>query len=236
MYAEHAELYDLIYHMKDYAAEAEVVRGALAGLGIGPGSRLLDAACGTGSHLVHLAEDFVVSGFDRQEAMLEIARGKVPTATLWQADLRDFQVDEPVDAAICLFSAIGYLLDEASLSASARRFAAAVRPGGVVLIEPWVAPEDYVVGRPHLQVGPDDPDLRIARATVADQRGDHSIMDMHWLVARKGRPVLHFVDRHQVWLCPREVMRRVFAEAGFDADFVDASFTRGRTLLVARRR
>jgi daunosaminyl-N,N-dimethyltransferase/N-dimethyltransferase len=235
MYQALAEHYDRIYHNKPYAAEAEVVAGVLAGLGIPDGSRLLDAACGTGSHLQQLADRYQVSGFDLHPAMLEIARRKVPAAELWVGDLREFQVPEPFDAAVCLFSAIGYLLTREDLAACARCFAAAVRPGGVVLIEPWLTVADWKDGAPHLQTGPPDPDVLVARATVSQREGEFSIMPMNWMIARRNGPVEVVVDVHRMWLCPHETLLMTFREAGFDANLASAGFSPGRPLLVAKR-
>ena len=43
--------------------------------------------------------------------------------------------------------------------------------GGVLVIEPWITPEDWRVGEPHLQTY-DSPDLKLARANVARREGD----------------------------------------------------------------
>lgn len=236
MYTDHAHLYDRIYHWKNYAKEAEVVLGVLDRFGIPRRSRVLDAACGTGAHLVHLAEHYRVLGFDQAAPMIEEARAKLPDAELWTADLVDFTVDEPVDAAVCLFSAIGYLLDEPSLRASAAAFAAAVRPGGVLLVEPWLPPEQFHAGRPHLQLGDDDPDLKIVRASVSRVEGDVAVMDMHWMIARRDQGVQYFVDTHRLWLCPHDLLREIFEDAGFEAHLSTEGFMKDRGMLVGRRR
>ena len=67
---------------------------------------VLDAACGTGSHLVHLRAWYDVSGFDVSPQMLDIARTKLPQTRLWVSDLDDFSIDAPVDVVACLFGSI----------------------------------------------------------------------------------------------------------------------------------
>jgi SAM-dependent methyltransferase len=234
-YTGFAPLYDAIYHWKDYRAEAARLRSILHEGGVADGADVVEAACGTGTHLSLLSEHFRVGGFDLHEEMLAVARGKAPTATLWQADMTRFRVERPQDALLCLFSSIGYLRDRPALSAAAACFAEALRPGGLLVVEPWFTPDRWTVGRPSLQTF-SSPDLHIARASVGDRDGDTAIMDMHWLVARSGHPVEHRVDRHEMWLCPRDVMLSVFDEVGFDARFEPDGLMKDRGLVLGRRR
>jgi SAM-dependent methyltransferase len=230
-YKSLAGLYDALYHWKDYAREAEALGGLLVSRGIEPGARIVEAACGTGSHLVHLRGHFQVCGFDLNAEMLALAKAKVPDVPLWVADMADFTVDEPCDALLCLFSSIGYLRTRPALEAAAHCFARAVRPGGVVLVEPWFTGEAWDVGRPTLH---ETPDRKIARATVADRDGEIAVMDMHWLIAERGQPVRHVVDRHEMWLCPHEVLQASFESAGFAVSWSDD--LGDRRLLVGVRR
>src|SRR5262245_28909288 len=110
IYSDRAALYDAVYAFKDYAAEVDRIGSCLADLGVGPGARLLEGACGTGNHLIRLNHTHRVDGFDRSPEMVAVAQRKAPEARLWVADLVDFAVDTPYDGFLCLFSSIGYLL------------------------------------------------------------------------------------------------------------------------------
>lgn len=236
IYSDRAELYDLVYHWKDYRAESEALHALLAREGVPDGARLLEAACGTGTHLDLLARWYRVTGFDVSEGMLAVARRKFPKLPLFRADLRDFEVEEPHDVATCLFSSIGYLLDEAGLRAAAERLALAVRPGGVLVVEPWFGPDNWDVGRPTLQTA-ETADVKVARACVASRDGDLAVMDMEYVVARRGAPAAeHFRERHVMWLCPRDLLGRAFADAGFDVRFEPDGLMPERGLLLGRRR
>lgn len=196
LYSDRAELCDAIYAFKDYAAEAARLAAILESLHVGPGSRLLEGACGTGNHLVHLRRTYSVDGFDRSPEMVAVARDKAPDARLWAADLRDFAVASPYDGFLCLFSSIGYLLDEAALRACAEACARAVRPGGALIVEPWLTADRWDTGR----------------------------------------PTLHFVEVHRLWLAPSEVLLRVFGDAGFAVTLDEDGLGTGRGLLVGTRR
>jgi daunosaminyl-N,N-dimethyltransferase/N-dimethyltransferase len=234
MYGDRAELYDVLYSFKDYAAEAAQIQHRLHDLGVVPGARVLEAACGTGEHLRHLAQTYAVDGFDLADGMLRVARSKLPGAHLFQADMAELTVAEPYDAVLCLFSSIGYVFPQDRLEQTALRFFSAMRPGGVALVEPWLRPEDFVPGRPTIQTGSAD-GLEVCRAVVGRLKGELSVFDFHWLIARRNATsVEHIVERHQLWLCPHDVLHRSFEGAGFECDFDDKGLT-GRGLLIARR-
>lgn len=249
LYSERADLYDVVYQWKDYAAEAARVVSLLGAYGVGPGARVLEAACGTGGHLVHLARSFQVAGFDRSEDMLGVARGKLPAVPLWQADMvtvRPGDVDGPYDAVCSLFSSIGYVWPEARLRQALHSLAGLLRPGGVLVLEPWLDPGSYRPGRPSLQTAalPDldaDPaDLYVARGGVAGLRVedglDISVMDLHYLVIPRGGQVEHFQERHELWLCPRAVMIAAAEAAGLQVTWLEQGLMTGRGLLVGVRR
>ena len=97
LYAERARLYDLIYHWKDYASEAERVRSILLDEGIPDGSRVVEAACGTGQYLGPLSRWYEVEGYDLHPAMVREAVGKGLRASV--ADMREHRFQ--ADAILC---------------------------------------------------------------------------------------------------------------------------------------
>src|SRR5215470_2925065 len=122
-YVAAARAYDLFYKEKDYRAEASAVV-ALAEQ-YAPGARsLLDVACGTGLHLTHLAAHYpIVAGVDVSEEMLVEARAAAPDVPFEPGDMRTFDLGKQFDVVTCLFSAIGYMTEEADLRAAVANMA-----------------------------------------------------------------------------------------------------------------
>lgn len=234
LYAGRARLYDLMYREKDYVAGAEKLRGLLRAEGIEDGSRVVEAACGTGSYLVPLSQWFEVEGYDLEEGMLDIAREKLPDVPLFRADMCDHILHPPADALVCPFSSIGYAHPTERLHAALRCFAASVRPGGIVIVEPWITPEGTISGMPHLDTWEDD-DLKLARAVVTRVEGKLSVLDMHWLVARRNEEVTHFVDRHELMLSTVEEMTAAFTAARLEVRHVIGDEASDRGTYVARK-
>jgi ubiquinone/menaquinone biosynthesis C-methylase UbiE len=104
-----------------------------------PGGDLLDVPCGFARHTVPLARaGFRVVGVDRSEVLLGEARrraGGERWPKLVRADYRELPfADESFDAALNLYTSLGYLGDEgdAQVLGEIRRV---LRPGGRLVVE-----------------------------------------------------------------------------------------------------
>jgi ubiquinone/menaquinone biosynthesis C-methylase UbiE len=119
------------------AREEPIVRQLLAG--IAPGVAL-DAACGTGRHALALSElGHRVIGVDATEAMLAVARQKVPGADFRTGRLEALPVDGvSVDVVTCALA----LTHVDELAPVISEFARVLRPGGRAVlsdIHPFMA-------------------------------------------------------------------------------------------------
>lgn len=214
MFTKSAAFYDAIYQWKDYPAETKRVVGYVRQYKRSGGSALLDAACGTGQHLQYLQEQFQVEGFDLDPNLLGIARQRLPDVPLHSADMIDFDLGKQYDVITCLFSAIGYVKTEDKLNRALARMAQHLTPGGVALIEPWFAPEQFITGRVHASFA-DHPDLKIARINVSRVEDGVSFLDFHYLV---GTPegIEHFTESHELGLFTDAQYRAAFTAAGLE--------------------
>ncbi|MBM3313361.1 class I SAM-dependent methyltransferase [candidate division WOR-3 bacterium] len=99
---------------------------------------MLDLACGTGIPTILLARrGYQLTGVDRSPemlAVLESKRGDLPIATV-RADMREFRTPEPLDAAICLYDSVNYLLTEDDLVRCFRCVRSALAPGGLFVFD-----------------------------------------------------------------------------------------------------
>jgi ubiquinone/menaquinone biosynthesis C-methylase UbiE len=121
---------------KDDAAAAAQARAAAALARCPPGGALLDVACGFGRHAIPLATDgFAVTGVDRSEPLLAEARRRDAGPAWVTADYRELPfADASFDAAINLYTSIGYLGDEEDTKVLAE-VARVLRPGARLVIE-----------------------------------------------------------------------------------------------------
>ena len=105
---------------------------------------VLDIACGTGPHLVRLAErGYRMSGLDLSRRNIEFLGERLAAkrlaGDLVVGDMTDFRLAQPVDAAICMQDSQGHLLTNAQLLAHLRSVARNLRRGGVYVFDRYMA-------------------------------------------------------------------------------------------------
>jgi pyrroloquinoline quinone (PQQ) biosynthesis protein C/SAM-dependent methyltransferase len=129
-----ADIYDGIYERDDSAAqEAAFVLDRLAGV---ESPSVLDLFAGTGSLARLLANsDVRVTGIDSSEALLAVARRKVPEGRFLQGDIRWLRFDEQFDAVLCTNGALHYIEEPQDIVRVLRLANDCLRPGGVLIAE-----------------------------------------------------------------------------------------------------
>jgi len=135
--ADYIRLWGATEYARDIEQQAEALWELL---GLRQGSRLLDAPCGYGRLSVPMARrGAVVVGADQSAAMLaqaERERGDISVEQLryLQHDLRTPLAEGGFDAAMNIFTSIGYGSEEDDVSIF-RTLGEALRPGGRVVVE-----------------------------------------------------------------------------------------------------
>jgi SAM-dependent methyltransferase len=109
-----------------------------------PVRRVLDIACGTGPHLVRLAErGYRMVGLDLSHKNIEFLGQRLAdkghTGELVVGDMTDFRLRAPVDAAICMQDSQGHLLTNEQLLAHLRAVARNLRRGGLYVFDRYMA-------------------------------------------------------------------------------------------------
>jgi SAM-dependent methyltransferase len=235
VYEKSARIYDLLYvgiGLKDYQAEtAELDR--LIKEACPTARTLLDVACGTGAHLAELSRRYEVEGADLSPAMLAVARERLPGVPLHQADMRTLDLGRRFDAVICLFSSIGYVTDPSAMRSTVARLAAHVAPGGVLILDGWVRPDEWRESfRPEPDIAHDE-GMLVVRLAHARREGNVTAMDMHHLV-QTAEGIEYFVERHRLALTPTADYVSAVESAGLAARVIP-DYMPGRDRIVGVR-
>jgi SAM-dependent methyltransferase len=109
--------------------------------------RLLEPACGTGRLIAELAaRGYPMTGIDLSAPCLKYLERRLARrnlrATIRQADMADFRLDKPVDAAFCTFNSFRHLLTEQSARGHLQCMADNLRPGGIYILGLHLLPLD----------------------------------------------------------------------------------------------
>lgn len=221
LYNKLARYYDLIYSTKNYKGESEYQIGLIRKYQKLKGNDLLEVACGTGRYLEFYETEFTCTGVDLNSEMLKLAKKRVKNSKLLTADMLSLKLKKQFDVVTCLFSSIGYVHGYRNLEKVIQNFADHLKPGGVVLISPWLRKEQYMVGSPHLEVY-DSPDLKIARASASFfKKPNISVKKFHWMVAEKNKEVVHIDnDVHELAMYSEKEFLAAFKKAGLKGEFV----------------
>jgi ubiquinone/menaquinone biosynthesis C-methylase UbiE len=231
MYNRSAVIYDAIYRSqgKDYAPEANKICELIERYKKTEGISLLDLGCGTGTHIVYLQEKFIMEGLDNSEEMLRIARKKFPNLRFYLASMIDFDTGQFYDAIICLFSAIGYVETFPHLKQTLKTMVRHLKPGGVVIIEPWFEPGILDTSKVHA-VFVDEPGVKIARMNINRVEENISFLDFHYLVAT-AKGIEYFSETPSLGIFTDDEYQQAFRNAALEV-FHDLEGLDGRGLYI----
>ena len=143
---DYPRYYDLAFR-SETRREADFIEAACRKYCPFTARRLLEPACGTGRLVAELAaRGYRLTGFDLNRPSLEFLRRRLARrklrADVLEADMTDFRLSKPVDAAFCTVNTFRHLLSEQAARSHLECVAAALRPGGLYILGLHLLPPD----------------------------------------------------------------------------------------------
>ncbi|GAA4097997.1 MULTISPECIES: class I SAM-dependent methyltransferase [Streptomyces] len=231
---ELADVYETIYRSrgKDWGQEARDVARLIAERRPGADS-LLDVACGTGAHLSVFSTLFeVAEGLEIAEPMRRLAEQRLPDVTVHAGDMRDFALGRSYSAVSCMFCAIGYLETVADMRAAIGSMAGHLEPGGVLVVEPWWFPENFIEGYVAGDLAREE-HRTIARISHTTRKGRATRMEVRFTVG-DAAGIKEFTEIDVLTLFTKDEYVSAFTDAGCSVEFL-ADGPTGRGLFVGVR-
>ncbi|OZM71885.1 SAM-dependent methyltransferase [Amycolatopsis antarctica] len=218
---DHAELYDLVFRGrgKDFGAEAEDIASMITARR--PGARtLVDLACGTGAHLERFADLFDhVEGVEIAPAMRAVAQRRLPSVPVRPGDMRDFDLGRTFDALVCIGNAVACMGSSTDLDLAVSRMAAHVEPGGVLVVEPWWFPHNFIDGYVGGHMLKEDGRV-VSRITRSVRQGLTTRMEIKFVVAEAGG-ITEFTDVLVTSLFTPDEYVAAFEQADCTVEFIE---------------
>jgi len=161
--------------------------------------------------------------------MRDRTRRRLPKVTVHDGDMRGFDLGRRFDAVTCLFTVIAYAGTVEEMRAAVRSMAAHLVPGGVLVVEPWWFPEQFIEG----YVGGDlvrTDGLTIARVSHSTRHGRATHLKVRWVVG-DATGIHDFTLTEIMSLFTREEYMAAFTDAGCSVDYQEGWLT-GRGLFM----
>jgi SAM-dependent methyltransferase len=143
---DYPQYYDIAYQT-DTRREADFIEAACRKYCPFEVRRFLEPACGTGRLITELAaRGYQVAGFDISQPALSYLRRRLARRRLhaktFEADMSNFRLGRPVDAAYCTVNTFRLLLTEQAARAHLQCIADSIRPGGIYVLGLHLLPSD----------------------------------------------------------------------------------------------
>lgn len=143
---DYPQYYDLAFR-SETRAEVEFIEAACRKYCPFRVRRMLEPGCGGGRLIVALAgRGYDMIGFDLNQPSLEYLRRRMKRRTLraevFRADMAEFRLTQPVDAAINTWDTFRHLTSERAARRHLECVAASLRPGGIYILGLHLLPLD----------------------------------------------------------------------------------------------
>lgn len=222
IFGRYSDLYDTFYAEKDYEAECGFLEAIFSDSTKRPVRTIVDLGCGTGGHAIPLAlRGFEVTGVDMSQCMLEKARLKACSAgvaiSLHMGDITRLNIGRSFDAAIAMFTVIGYQTTNEALRATFDAVRRHLEPGGLFVFDCWYGPAVLALGATARCKVIEVFGERIVRyATPTLNVLDHTVRVDYKIVRSRERQILdEFDESHLVrFMFPQEI-RALLGDGGF---------------------
>ncbi len=214
-------------------------------LELGKGSKLLDAACGYGRHMIPLLRQGIdVTGCDLSSFMIEEAKRRLDegnsderevSASFVNCDLRELPYTEEFDAACLMFNSFGYFKSEDDNFRVLAAVSDSLKDDGLFLLD--LVNRDYLIRHPAGKDWIERDDAVILEEKHFDAVRNRSEIDVH-VIDGDGKRSYH----HSIRLYPLTEIAMLLEAAGLAVESVYGGFggelydwNSERMLIVSRR-
>ena len=167
--------------------------------------------------LTFLQRYYDVDGVDLNNSYIEAARIKNPSGKYVCADMTDFELGTSYDVVTCLFSAIGYVKTVECAERAIASMARHVRPGGSLIVEPWLVPARWRPGAVSINTGETKAGL-VCRMALSRREGNLSVISLHYLHGA-AHGVRYYTEQLELGLFTEDQMAQCFRRAGMRVSY-----------------
>jgi ubiquinone/menaquinone biosynthesis C-methylase UbiE len=215
LYKKFAKYYDKVYADKDYEKEVEFINWAVKKYKTSKGNKLLDIACGTGSHAALLKNDYSILGVDINPDMLNLAKKKAKGVKFILGDMKTLDLKDKFDVILCMFTSMTYNLNYKELENTLKIFYNHLQAGGLVIFDLGIH-KDYWLGGSLWINTYSDKNLQLARISQSPLEPKNGVFEgnMIFLIKDKGK-VDFEIDEHRLGVFKPNKIKELMTKIGF---------------------
>ena len=224
------DLYDDVYAWKDYKHEVDIFCSTLNDLGIQSGS-ILELACGTGAYLRHFT-GWDRTGVDLCSFSIDRAQAEQKDVSFLCADMKETGITRLFDVVLCVFGGVSYLPRE-DIHHALAHWKSLLKPGGFLIIEPWIEEENIQFGKPFLFEF-SSADYSFSRVVTPKKVDNSCVLNFFFLVIDHALRVHRFQQKDTLFLNKEAWWKARFQEHGLSIFVEREGFLKGSTVWYLR--
>ena len=221
-FESYAAVYDALYRDKDYQAETDFLETIFSKYAKSPPQTILDLGCGSGTHAFDLIRrGYRVTGVDRSEQMLELAREKAHqlglSADFHNGDIRQLDLGQTFNAVISMFAVMSYQTRNEDIELALQTAHRHLEPGGLFIFDCWFGPAVLAQRPSNRYTVVEEGDVRVIRfaSPTLDILEQTVRVDYEVLRLRSGQVLDEIKESHLMrFLFPQEI-GHLLDKAGF---------------------
>jgi SAM-dependent methyltransferase len=215
LYGDLSWIWPIMSPPEDYIGEADFMASTIIKYASLDGNELLNLGCGGGHVDKTLKKYFKITGVDKSEYMLGLARKLNPEAEYIQCDMRSVTLGKKFDCVVT-HDAISYMLTESDLKAVFETAYAHLRPGGLYLTVVEETPDKFRQDRIwHYTRTDGNTNITSVEYFYDHNPGDTAYGLVFIYFIRRNGDLQVEVDRHKCGIFPMETWMRLLGCAGF---------------------
>lgn len=233
LYNDLAWIWHFISPPEEYIEETELFARTIKEHSKIETNTLLHLGCGGGGNDFTLKKYFQVTGVDKSESMLNLARKLNPEVTYHTGDMRSVRLGKLFDA-VAILDSIDYNRTQEDINATYKSAFLHLKPGGVFLTGVEYNPDNFPQNKTTVQTKQKDGlEITFIENNYNPDPTDTSFeATFIFLVRKKGKLEIH-TDHHLVGLFKLEVWLDLLKKTGFEVKqlkFEHSTFAEGEHL------
>lgn len=215
LYKDLAWLWPTLSPPEEYIEEGEFLAGMIkSNMDYNPGT-LLHLGCGGGHLDMTLKNHFDITGVDKSEPMLELARKLNPENKYISGDMRNIRLDSKFDIVL-LYDGVNYLTTEGDLKSSFETAYGHLNDRGILLTVVEQTPSSFRQNRTDVNHRiKDEIELTYIEHYYDSDPGDSEYEITFIYLIRRDKELAAEFDLHVAGMFEVEVWERLLTETGF---------------------